>query len=189
MHDLIGKTFHRLKVTQKLGKLKNNRIYWECLCECGNTAVVATSMLRTEKVKSCGCLRNERISKWAKDNAALDNTYGLHKLYSNYRRDAIKRGYCFELSLAQFETLLQKSCYYCGDLPNNSIKHPTASYIDDYKYNGIDRVDNTKGYILDNVVTCCKMCNMAKRTMSKDEFLTWIHKVYTQSFVKEYNNE
>ena len=51
----------------------------------------------------------------------------------------------------------------------------------DYTYNGIDRVDNTRGYTLDNVVPCCFKCNRAKDTMTKEEFLEWVGRVATHS--------
>jgi hypothetical protein len=48
-------------------------------------------------------------------------------------------------------------------------------------YNGIDRVDSTKGYFNENVVSCCKVCNRAKSNLSLDEFKEWISKVYLKT--------
>ena len=44
-------------------------------------------------------------------------------------------------------------------------------------YNGIDRLDPTRGYIAKNVVPCCKTCNVAKLRMSREEFLNWVWRV------------
>lgn len=44
----------------------------------------------------------------------------------------------------------------------------------DYTYNGIDRVNNDIGYIKNNCIPCCKICNRAKNSMSYDDFLNWI---------------
>ena len=44
-------------------------------------------------------------------------------------------------------------------------------------YNGIDRKNNGKGYTEDNIVSCCKQCNFAKRNMSYKEFKFWINKL------------
>jgi len=169
--DLLNQTFDRLTVIESLGKGRYGRYYWKCLCVCGKITKASTSSLNAHKVRSCGCLRNERISKWAKDRAALDNTYGLHKLYGNYQRDAIKRGYCFELTLIEFSMLLQDNCFYCNSSPKNRLKHPTAKYIDDFIYNGIDRKDNKSGYTHNNVVSCCAKCNKAKGIMTMHEFI------------------
>ena len=44
----------------------------------------------------------------------------------------------------------------------------------DFTYNGIDRVDNTKGYQVNNCVASCFICNKAKGVMTQSEFLNWI---------------
>lgn len=44
------------------------------------------------------------------------------------------------------EFILGKTCYYCtAELPTNG--------------HGLDRTDNTKGYLLDNILPCCPVCN------------------------------
>ena len=42
-------------------------------------------------------------------------------------------------------------------------------------------IDSSKGYTKDNVVSCCKDCNYSKRTMSQEDFLTWVERVYNHS--------
>ena len=39
------------------------------------------------------------------------------------------------------------------------------------KIHGLDRVDNEKGYSIDNVVTCCEQCNVAKSTQTYEDFI------------------
>lgn len=43
--------------------------------------------------------------------------------------------------------------------------------------NGIDRVDNTKGYSIDNCVAACRRCNVAKADMTPDQFREWVLRV------------
>jgi hypothetical protein len=54
---------------------------------------------------------------------------------------------------------LKEKCYYCnGDLNEMGI--------------GLDRLDNTIGYLKNNVVPCCDKCNRLKHTsLSKEETL------------------
>eukprot|EP01083_Nonionella_stella_P042202 114136_1 len=54
------------------------------------------------------------------------------------------------------EILANNHCFYC-DI--------------DFDMIGIDRMDNDKGYEKDNVVPCCKTCNIMKRTLSVDYFI------------------
>jgi len=46
------------------------------------------------------------------------------------------------------------------------------------------RIDNVLGdnigYV-ENCVPCCTTCNVAKATMGKDDFLSWIERVYNHS--------
>jgi hypothetical protein len=41
------------------------------------------------------------------------------------------------------------------------------------KINGIDRADNALGYTVENSVSCCKICNIAKRDLTIEEFIFW----------------
>lgn len=52
-----------------------------------------------------------------------------------------------------------------------------------YYYTGLDREDNTLGYLYSNLVPCCKVCNRAKSTMTRAEFLTWIGRAHLHSQV------
>ena len=87
-----------------------------------------------------------------------------------YRQDAKYREYEFLLTDEEIRSLFRNRCDYCGVLKD---------------INGIDRVDSTKGYIIGNVVSCCIICNMAKKKMTKQEFLDWIKRVAVhQGFIQ-----
>lgn len=61
--DLIGKKFGRLTVIRECGNDKHGKSIWECICDCGNHIFPVGSNLVRGKIKSCGCLRNEKSSK------------------------------------------------------------------------------------------------------------------------------
>jgi len=84
--------------------------------------------------------------------------------------------------LEEFRKITQKDCYYCGEKPFGEAKHP--AYNGNYIYNGIDRVNSTKGYINSNIVPCCKICNRAKSNMSYEDFLNWIKKISNNLNIK-----
>lgn len=52
-----GEVYGRLTVTSQAHTNAQGRIFWNCVCACGNTCVVAGSKLRTEGTISCGCAR------------------------------------------------------------------------------------------------------------------------------------
>lgn len=57
--DLLGQRFGRLAVVERAGRNKAGKICWKCRCDCGNFTTVATSLLRSGSVSSCGCLAKE----------------------------------------------------------------------------------------------------------------------------------
>jgi len=42
---------------------RQKRIYWHCICECGNETWVATRRLKMGTTKSCDCFRREKTSQ------------------------------------------------------------------------------------------------------------------------------
>lgn len=99
----------------------------------------------------------------------------VNDLYGKYRRQALSRGYVFELSLDQFMELTSQPCYYCGAEPAQEWGYKTAN--GNYTYNGVDRANNALGYLYANCLPCCGTCNILKGSMSKDEFIEHIRKI------------
>lgn len=79
-----------------------------------------------------------------------------------YKAGARRRGYLYSLPEMLFMDLTTDNCYYCGAAPA--------------PYNGVDRVEPTRGYEIDNCVTACADCNYAKRDLTKDEFEAWLRR-------------
>ena len=57
--DLTGQTFTRLLVLSEAERGKDGQIYWNCICDCGNTKKVRSDHLRNRSIASCGCLKKE----------------------------------------------------------------------------------------------------------------------------------
>lgn len=56
--DMIGRRFGRLTVTGR-GRKPSGELAWSCSCDCGNTSFVRADVLKSGRVKSCGCLKRE----------------------------------------------------------------------------------------------------------------------------------
>ncbi len=143
-----------------------NYIRWKCLCTCGNIKWIRHSVLLSKNSQSCGCL-------FLKQDAIFNN------LFRRYINDAKLRNYEFKLSRDEVIALFKGNCSYCGISPATKITLITESHSRSFNYNGIDRVDNTKGYTIDNAVSCCQNCNFMKRAFSVNEFINWVNLVYT----------
>lgn len=180
--DLIGMRYNMLMVVEKLpskvygdkSKYHKKRM-WLCKCDCGNMTEANTGSLTCDKKKSCGCLTSTKSAensiksryKIAKQDA------GYRSIYSSYKLNAKSRGFDFNIDFDYAVSILKSDCHYCGIEPSNTYM---KSYYN-ATYNGIDRVNNTKGYEIDNIVSCCKMCNIAKNNNTEEYFLQWVKRL------------
>lgn len=167
--NLTGQKFGRLTVLRDTGNRKDSKVIWECECSCGKKVYVTSVALRSGNTRSCGCLRGLPEGEAAKNSLLLI-----------YKGSARKRGIAWELSDEDFFELIQNNCYYDGVPPLQVY----ASHKGDYKYNGIDRVDNTKGYTKDNCVACCWNCNNAKKDMTQEKFYDFIARISNHQRLK-----
>ena len=176
--DLSGEMFGPFTVLHRgVDKVTKERSFmtWVCECECGsiNTylpgrLIAGVKDLSEGKIFSCGCK-----SKLPFGVSACKAVYRQYKVHAG------NRGYEFAIEWDDFINITKSDCYYCGAAPKNKIgrtekKRGNGYYV----YNGIDRMDNRKGYYLDNVVPCCRVCNRAKDVMGHDEFLNWVKSIY-----------
>jgi hypothetical protein len=180
MIDTVGQVFGRLTVISRDGSDKHRNSMWLCKCECGETITVRGHNLR-QGTNSCGCLIAET------QRERLRKTFGLasmRQVINNYKRNAKRSGRIWDITEEQFAELTKQDCYYCGAKPNNMAKN--LYYNGNYVYNGLDRIDSNKDYTIDNVVTCCKTCNIAKHQMTSQEYKDWIKLSYDHLFKELY---
>lgn len=183
MIDLTNKKFEKLTVVSMSENRGNrNQIKWNCICDCGNRHVVTGESLRHGKSKSCGCLKSGRPVTFKENRVKALWT----RLYSStIKKRAKKNGYKTDITLNDFIAISKKPCFYCGDIGVQMAKdNANGTLITDtiINFNGIDRVDSTKGYYLNNVVSCCKHCNTAKNALTQEDFKALIRKIY-ENFV------
>lgn len=179
--NLIGQRFGKLLVIERAANRKGiPNAFWLCKCDCGNIKEIASNALRCGYTISCGCYRKEKMINEKRIEPGLS---AKRMVYSNYKLNAKKKNISFELTFEKFISLTQKNCHYCdSELLNLSIvKGRNGSFI----YNGIDRKDNTKGYTIENCVPCCKICNVAKGSMSYDDFIKWGKKLGRNLIIME----
>jgi len=82
--------------------------------------------------------------------------------FQTYRKQAKSRGYSFKITFDEFIKYWDKPCVYCGSEINGI---------------GIDRVDNKRGYIKGNIVSCCAICNHMKKDTGMTEFIKHCRKI------------
>lgn len=164
--SLVGQMFGRLTVLADAGSRRYGQTKTatqsSCRCACGNVIVVTNSHLRSGHTQSCGCLQRDRCSLphgVANDNLAVDRI----------KRSARARRLEWNLDDAFVRSLLAAPCHWCGDVRVNKFGG-NFRFNGKLGYNGLDRLDSSKGYIATNVVPCCGPCNRMKGTQSTDDF-------------------
>ena len=71
------------------------------------------------------------------------------------------------ITISEFAQLKSRPCYYCESTSKRWV--------------GLDRIDNKKGYQLDNVIPCCRSCNVLRSdqfTVTETKFLVTVLKLY-----------
>ncbi len=82
--------------------------------------------------------------------------------FKAYKEGAKQRNLEFRLTYKDFLSFWQKPCGYCGD------KIETI---------GLDRINNEKGYMLGNIMSCCRKCNRMKGRLLQEEFINHCRKI------------
>ena len=166
-HDIINKKFGKLTVASFVNR-SNNQTWLNCICACGGSIVTSRSNLVAGCVSSCGCAPPGRPSPECGTVTA--------RVFRSYQRSSFERDIHFELSIDNFSSLIYADCFYCGEAPCKIMYYRGGK--EHVLVNGVDRVDNSKGYSIENVVPCCARCNYMKHTISMSEFEARISKIY-----------
>ena len=156
---------------------------WECVCDCGNIFFARENKISTR----CGCISCTAAKKQrdiSLDEHGIEQAGIKRRQYKEYRRGALLRGLTFDLSFEEFLDISSKNCAYCGAPPTekNSEKVYYQRFSSPWKHNGIDRVDTTKGYNIENCVPCCSICNYAKHDLNLNEFKSWVKTAYNHMY-------
>ncbi len=168
---------------------------WFCRCRCGKELLYCHKHLMMVKHKkgsiSCGCRkRKSRLCAWTFE-ALLQSQ--VKSALKNVLWGARARGLTFELQDEDFGALIQMACFYCGFKPSR----PSDEDIETLPYKklpklhvGLYRTNSDIGYRLDNVVPCCRTCNLAKSTMTISEFYAWVDRLAKhQSYAPLWNQQ
>ncbi len=183
--DEIGNKYGFLTIIEILPVVHGKRIQYLCKCDCENPKPkkVNRDKLIGNHTRSCGCLNIRTCKKMGGNNKISSGEACFNSLYINYKTSAKQRNLSFNLEKNDFRKLTKSNCYYCGVEPKQIKKAKNTN--GDYLYNGIDRINNNVGYIIENCVSCCGRCNEAKMTQTQENFINWIEKAYNNLFSKK----
>jgi hypothetical protein len=84
------------------------------------------------------------------------------RVFRRYQRQALERNLAFQITLEQFEKIVQEPCVFCGEAGDPR---------------GLDRRNNDLGYLPGNIRACCSVCNRFKSNLTEHEFLAHAKKI------------
>lgn len=94
-------------------------------------------------------------------------SYEITLSLRSIKKGAQTRGYELELTDIQCAELFCMPCIYCGK----------EAIPEEGDFNGIDRVHNHSGYLINNSVSCCFRCNRIKLDYSLNDYLEWVMRI------------
>lgn len=142
-----------------------------CVCECGARRRVQIGNLIAGSSSSCG---GAPCADRGGGRRLPPGEQARNFIFLNYQSTARLKGRIWSLSREQFDHLTASPCAYCGSPPANRTKDRWGDGA--FVYSGLDRVDPSEGYTIDNVVPACFICNRAKTNLTIEEFRAWLRR-------------
>lgn len=157
--DLSGMKFGRWTVIQDAGYCKNNKSVFKCVCDCGNESDVIGGNLTSGISKSCGCWKSEITRK-------LRTTHDRckHPLYSRYRL-MISR--CENPDDAEYKNYGARGIAVCKEWRESFERYANDIGNPPTPKHSVDRIDNDRGYSLDNCRWATKKEQAINRRVSR----------------------
>lgn len=154
--NLIGRVFDKWTVLDKAPK-QGTQLFWKCVCQCGRHREISSH--RLERSKSKGCLSCQKQKR------------PFESMYNTLKTATLEREMDFELTYEEFVNFTEtRTCHYC-EAEIVWVRFGTGEKTGTSPYN-LDRKNNDKGYIMSNLVVCCKFCNRIKSSyFSYEEML------------------
>lgn len=194
--DLSGNRYGKWTVTGKresrLTKSSGSVVFWECICECGQSSWIRSYNLRSGNSTQCFECQSRALSKkyegvdilrkLGKRLPRATNTYISGDLWSRIQTSARLRDIEINISKSFIMDLFNKQggrCALCGiDLivSGKELTDITAS---------LDRIDSSRGYLEDNVQWVHKRINIMKGVLLDEEFIKFCHLVSEHQKIKE----
>jgi hypothetical protein len=170
--DLKGQKFGSLVVLQEVGKNNRGQLIWKCLCDCGNECEVLSYVLRQKRRRSCGCRDHRRRGAFNPKWSGFEEISGSY--WHRLKQGAAQRNLDMEITIqdAWDKFIAQdRKCMLTG-LPLVMCTSACENRSDlTLQTASLDRIDSTKGYMVDNIQWTHKLINKLKMDLSNESFV------------------
>ena len=166
--DLTGRRFTKLVVTGLAESTRKNvhDRYWWCHCDCGGEdKKVRQAHLLRGKIQSCGCFqfrKGKDHKQWKGCGEMAGAFFGI------IRHGAKTRRLDFQITPTEIWELFIRQDRKCA-LTGLALTFSTLSGGNDGTAS-LDRIDASRGYVMDNVQWVHKDINMMKQALTTEKF-------------------
>lgn len=137
--DLRGNKYGRLTVLDEAERSQSGNIRWLCQCECGKTAIVHGSSLRSGRTKSCGCYQREQTGNATRIHGETRSR--LHIEWSSMRSR------CNNQKNKRYDRYGGRGITVCPEWDHSYVAFRDWAIANGYRDNlTIDRIDNDGNY-------------------------------------------
>lgn len=112
----------------------------------------------------------------------------MRQKFNSLKSRAKKRNLEVDITFEEYRQLKISDCHYCG-IDNMFLKYYCDVMHIGMPYMSIDRKDNNRGYISDNVVSCCFLCNKIKGSFFTSEEMKKIGEQFVAPKFKVFEKE
>lgn len=124
--NLEGQRFGRLTAISMASGRRDGRLLWNCICDCGTSALATSAALRGGHTRSCGCLRRElsavkrramigrRFSRWTVISEIEADIYSYPDRTTHRQRRFMCQCDCGTRRSVQMGNLVNGTSKSCG---------------------------------------------------------------------------
>ena len=109
-----------------------------------SSVAISERYQKTEKGKKTAVRLKDWLINWRKNYRRAKGRFQYVK------KHALRKNKEWKLSESEYYVLISQPCFYCN------LKNDVQAGI------GLDRLNNKKGYIRGNIVSCCSICNYVR---------------------------
>lgn len=176
--DIKGKRFGKLIAIERVKNVKK-KVSWKCLCDCGKETNVLTTNLTSNRIKSCGCLKNQKlIERSTKHNQRHTKLYEVWKTMKQR---------CSNPNHKSYHNYGGRGIIVCDEWKNNYQAFYEWSMNNGYKEGlSIDRINNDGNYEPSNCRWTDKITQNNNTRQNKPIIIDGVSKTIHQ-WANEYN--